>query len=117
VRCDRGEIDLTAAVLPGALMFGADLTDVRLVSADLRGAVVHSRAKLAAADLRNADLTGADLTDADLTGADLTDAILNGADLTGARWPENVPVPKGWVRDPGSAKLQRPRPDANESNA
>ena len=71
-------------------MFGADLTNVRLVAADLRGAVVHSGAKLTDADLRNADLT-----DADLTGADLTDAILNGAGLTGARWPENVPVPEG----------------------
>lgn len=95
VGCARGQIDLTAAVLPGALMFGADLTRVRLVSADLRGAVVHSGTKFTDAKLVNADLSGADLTDADLTRADLTGAILTGTNLTGARWPEKVPVPKG----------------------
>ena len=117
VGCDRGQIDLTAAVLPGALMFGADLTRVRLVSADLRGAVVHSGTKFTDAKLVNADLTGADLTDADLTGADLTDAILIGTNLTGARWPEKVPVPKGWVQDPGTARLRQSRSDANDSSA
>jgi Pentapeptide repeats (8 copies) len=114
---DRGQIDLTAAILPGALMFGADLTGVRLVSADLRGAVVHSGTKFTDAKLANADLTGADLTNADLTGADLTGAILTEAILTDARWPEKAPVPKGWVRDPGSAKLRQSRSDANDSSA
>jgi hypothetical protein len=114
---DRGQIDLTAAVLPGALMFGADLTRVRLVSANLRSAVVHSGTKFTDAKLMNADLTGADLSDADLTGADLTSAILTGANLTGARWPEKAPVPKGWVRDSGSAKLRQSRSDANDYSA
>lgn len=117
VERDRGRIDLTAAVLPGALMFGADLTRVRLASADLRGAVVHSGTKLTDANLMNADLTGADLTDADLTGADLSGAILADAILTGARWPEKAPVPKGWIRDSGSAELQHSGSDANDSSA
>jgi hypothetical protein len=91
VEYDQGQIDLTAAVLPGALMFDADLTRVRLVSADLTGA----------------DLTGADLTNADLTGAI----------LTGARWPEKAPLPKGWVRDSDSAELRQSRSDANDSSA
>jgi Pentapeptide repeats (8 copies) len=117
VEYDQGDIDLTAAVLPSALLFSADLTRVRLVSADLRAAVAHSGTKFTDADLRNADLTGADLTEADLTGADLTDAILTGANLTGARWPENTPVPQGWVRDSGSAQLRKSRSDANDSSA
>jgi uncharacterized protein YjbI with pentapeptide repeats len=84
VRRDRQRIDLTAAVLPGALLFGADLTRVRLVSADLSGAVIHTGAKLTDANLTNADLTGADLTGADLNTADLTAAILADAKLPGA---------------------------------
>jgi hypothetical protein len=76
--------------------------EVRLVSADLRGAVGHSGAKFTDADLRNMDLTGADLTE---------------AILTDARWPEKAPVPKGWVRDSGSAKLRQSRSDANDSSA
>ena len=30
-----------------------------------------------------------------------------GADLTGARWPEGVPVPDGWMADGDSGRLQR----------
>ncbi len=81
---DQRDIDLTAAVLPSALLFGADLTRVRLVSANLRHAIVHSSAKLTDADLRNADLSGADLSDADLTRADLRSADLAGANLRAA---------------------------------
>jgi len=72
---------------------------------------------LAVTALVNADLSGADLTDADLTRADLTGAILTGTNLTGARWPEKVPVPKGWVQDSGLARLRQSRSDANDSSA
>jgi len=130
---DQQDMDLTAAVLPRALLFGADLTCVRLVGAVLSHAVVHSGAKLIDADLRNADLTEADLNGADLTRADLGGAILVGADLTGAdlqgarligancaaaRWPEGAPVPEGWKLDRGSGRLERADndPAANQSS-
>ncbi len=103
---DDESLDLAAAVLPGALLFGADLTRIRLVDADLRGIVAHPGAKFRDADLRNADLTLANLTGADLTGADLTGANVARTILTGAQWPENVPAPTGWIRDSSSAKLQ-----------
>jgi hypothetical protein len=73
----RGAV-LTDVVLTGAVLTGADLTD-----ADLTGAVLAD-AVLAGADLTDADLTGAVLTRAVLRGAVLTGADLTDADLTGA---------------------------------
>jgi hypothetical protein len=86
---DRQRIDLTAAVLPGALLFGDDLTRVRLADADLSHA--HLRlVKLAEANLYGANLAGADLTGAELSAANLTGANLTGADLTGAKFPDAI---------------------------
>ena len=69
-------------------LIGADLTDVRATSADLKSADLVDadlrRAHLRGAQLDNANLTGADLTGADLTSAMLNSAILCAADLTGA---------------------------------
>lgn len=87
VRSDRQRIDLTAAVLPNALLFCADLTGIRLVNADLGHA-----------NLVGANFTGVDLVGADLSGADLSDAILSGANLTEAIWPIGETVPDGWQR-------------------
>jgi uncharacterized protein YjbI with pentapeptide repeats len=78
VRSDRQRIDLTAAILPGALLFRTDLTRARLVDADLSGA------ELADANLSNANLTRTKLADANLTAADLTAAMLGSADLGNA---------------------------------
>jgi Pentapeptide repeats (8 copies) len=89
VRRDRQRIDLTAAVLPGALLFGADLTRVRLVDADLRGA----------------KLTGANLTNADFTSADLTDAL----------WAADAVVPEGWQLDATSGRLKRADTNSGEA--
>ena len=94
VRRDRQQIDLTAAVLPGALLFGADLTRVRFVDADLRGAVIYS-----------AKLTGANLTNADLTSADLSDAL----------WAAGVAVPEGWQLDATSGRLKRADTNSGEA--
>ena len=120
-RRDRQQIDLTAAVLSGALLFGADLTRVRLVDADLSCAVIHTGANLTGANLTNADLSGADLTGGDLTGAtlsaanlagaDLTNVTLAGADFTGANltdalWAADAAVPEGWQLDASSGRLK-----------
>ncbi|MGH3259799.1 MAG: pentapeptide repeat-containing protein [Streptosporangiaceae bacterium] len=83
-------IFLNGAVLPGALLFHANLTNVRLVDADLTGA----------------NLIDADLTEADLTGANLIDADLTEADLTGAIVGPDAAIP-GWQRDPASGRLKR----------
>ena len=100
--------DLTAADLTGAHLDGATLTRAGLNGATLDGATLDGAhlhdATLDGAHLDGAHLDGAHLDGADLTGADLTRADLTGADLTGAwlrgvRWPEGVPVPKGWERD------------------
>ena len=78
----RGAV-LTRAVLTGADLRGAVLTRANLTDADLRGAVL-TRAVLTGADLRGADLRGAVLTGANLTDADLRGAVLTRADLTRA---------------------------------
>ena len=121
VMFDQQRIDLSAAVLPGALLFSANLTRLRLVGADLTGANLQGAnltdASLQDAGLQDADLTRADLTRADLTRADLTGASLGGADLTGADlrgtnltdafWPSDVVVPSGWRLDSNFQSLKR----------
>lgn len=103
--------------LTRAYLSGADLRGAFLPRAQLQGAYLD-RADLQGADLQGANLGGADLTGADLRGADLqgnaylpgaylAGAQFVGADLTGAKWPKSDPVPKGWVRDPGSGELKR----------
>lgn len=124
----HGNIDLTWADIRGADLTNANLTHADLRDADLDGAYLRS-ANLTGAALRNADLahtylrsadlagaylrfdnlTGANLRSAVLTGANLTGANLTRANLTGARWPSNVPVPHGWVRDRRSGLLIRAR--------
>jgi hypothetical protein len=103
-RLDRERVDLTAAVLPFALLLGADLSRIRLVGADLSDAVMHG-ALLVGTNLTDANLSDAELNDANLTGAILTGARLEGADLTGARIDD--PVPAGWIRDAQTGKLRK----------
>ncbi len=104
-RRDRQRIDLSAAVLPFALLFGADLTRVRLAGTVLSNAVLHG-AVLTGANLTDADLSDAELNDTNLAGAILTGARLEGADLTGACIDD--PVPDGWTRDPQTGQLSKP---------
>lgn len=101
-RRDTQRVDLTAAVLPFALLFDADLRRVRLVSADLQDAVLH-RAALIDANFTDANLAGAELIGADLTGATLAGVNLTGATIDGH-------APPGWVRDQGTGKLRRVSP-------
>jgi uncharacterized protein YjbI with pentapeptide repeats len=90
--------NLHGAVLAGANLFGADLSDASLTDANLRGADLE-RAQLQSALLMMADLGEANLSSAFLPGANFTlarlvgtklawahlsQAILIGADLTGA---------------------------------
>ena len=77
------EADLRGADLSSANLIGANLSGADLSSANLIGAT-SSLADLRGADLIKADLTGANLTEADLTGTDFTGAKLIKADLTGA---------------------------------
>ena len=81
-------ITLEGAILIGANLSEVDLKNANLMKANLSDAYICSSelndANLSKAVLRNACLTDADLTGADLTGADLRDADLTGADLTGA---------------------------------
>ena len=117
-------IFLTGAVLPGALLFYTNLTNVRLAGADLTGA------NLIGADLTNANLVGAfhdpgkevNFTGADLSGADFTDANLPranyaGANLNGTRWPGGAPAPEGWKLDTGSGRLKRAGTDSGPAEA
>jgi Pentapeptide repeats (8 copies) len=80
-RRDREAIDLTAAVLPRALLFDTDLTRVRLVDADLSWT--------------------------DLTSVNIARAKLDGAKLDGVRWPVGLAVPAGWMLDASSGRLKR----------
>jgi uncharacterized protein YjbI with pentapeptide repeats len=104
----EAEPDAELALVPGAKLVGADLSDRNLAGVDLSGADL-SRANLSGSRLINAKLAGttlfgarldrAHLLGADLTGADLTeascgaaifgsatldDAVLFNADLSGA---------------------------------
>jgi hypothetical protein len=117
--------NLTRARLIGARLIRAELNDANLTGADLMGANLTG-ALLPEAILRETLLSGAIFTGADLTDTDLTGALLGraavtmggtttiaepadftGADLSGAAWPEDVPVPEGWERDPSSGRLSR----------
>jgi Pentapeptide repeats (8 copies) len=71
-------VDLSKAVVPGAVLQNANLSGAYLSGADL------SRAYLGGADLTSASLSGAHLNHADLSGAHLDDATLASANLTGA---------------------------------
>jgi hypothetical protein len=114
--------DLRGANLPDAILYSADLTGAYLSTADLTranlteaklaGAILYG-AGLTAARLTGADLTRANLTDANLTLADLTGADLTRANLTEAKLAGGFPVPEGWVRDPGSGRLERADEDAD----
>jgi len=116
---------LTGADLTGAYLTGADLTDADLTRADLTYSNLTdayltradltdadlTRANLTYAYLTRANLTRANLTRAYLTRANLTGAFLVGADLTGANlssaeFSEGAQVPEGWLRDPGSGRLE-----------
>ena len=108
---ELGGANLTDAVLPranltGAELGGADLTGANLTDAELTDAIL-GRANLTDADLTRANLTGAALGHAAQGHADLRGADLRGADLYGARWPEGVQVPDGWMADDGSGRLKR----------
>lgn len=69
---DLDQLKATSAC-PRCNLSGADLTQVNLIGANLRGA-----------DLSGATLSQANLTNADLTGANLEGAVLNSANLSGA---------------------------------
>lgn len=69
---DLDQLKATSAC-PRCNLSGADLTQLNLTGANLRGA-----------DLSSATLSQANLTNADLTGANLESAILNSANLSGA---------------------------------
>jgi uncharacterized protein YjbI with pentapeptide repeats len=72
------KLDLSKAILGGAKLCQANLTEAILKNVNL------INANLKDADLNKANLSGANLTDANLRGANLTDANLRGANLTGA---------------------------------
>lgn len=86
VEVDGRRIRLISTDLRGAVLDGADLTNGDLTSADLRDA------SLKGTNLRRARLFRADLRGADLTGANLDGADLLHAELAGARWIDGVSV-------------------------
>lgn len=77
------QVDLSGAILRGADLRGAFLSEANLKGADLRRAFL-SEANLSGADLRGAILSGAILWGANLKGAGLSLAFLRGAILSGA---------------------------------
>jgi hypothetical protein len=106
---DLSQVDLRGAFIPEidlseARLVGADLSGAILTEADLTRSYLH-QAKLSGADLNGADLRGAILTEADLSRAYLHQAKLNGANLTGVSfnsrttWPDDFdPVKAGAVK-------------------
>jgi uncharacterized protein YjbI with pentapeptide repeats len=74
-------VNLLGANLSGANLDYANLSRVNLVYANLSGAILL-QANLSGADLTNASLSGAILFDANLSGASLGDAILSGANMS-----------------------------------
>ncbi|MDN3460833.1 pentapeptide repeat-containing protein [Rhodococcus sp. APC 3903] len=85
---DLTNLRLGSADLSGANLSGADLSDATLRTANLRGTILSgtilSGVNLGGADLRDANLRGADLTNAMLHGAILRDVNLREADLSHA---------------------------------
>ncbi len=82
-------LDATGVKLDGAFLWKADLEQVWMPQASLRGADL-SEAKLSGAriwrtDLRGACLWGADLREADFGSSDLSNAVIASADLSGAK--------------------------------
>ena len=112
---DLSQVDLRGAYIPEinlsqARLLGADLSGAILTEADLNRIYLH-QANLSGANLKGADLRGAILTEADLNRAYLHQAKLNGANLTGASynshttWPDNFdPVQAGAVKDVSQKK-------------
>src|SRR5450755_2061781 len=96
-----GHADFTDANLARAYVTGANLARANLAGANLAGAHL-SVANLTSTYLGQANLAGTYLDATNLTGADLT-----GANLTGASFLEGEPVPKGWMRESGSGRLER----------
>ena len=93
---DLGGANLSDANLRGANLRDANLRDANLCCADLRGANLRC-ADLGGANLCGADLDGANLRCANLCGAylgcaNLRDANLGGADLRGARSIPYIPL-------------------------
>lgn len=82
-------LDATGIKLDGAFLWKADLKQVWMPQASLRGADLSearlNEARIWRADLRGANLWGADLRRADFGSSDLSNAIITSADLSGAR--------------------------------
>lgn len=104
---------LREAEMPHANLSNASIStfvppgEADVIHADLQGANLRSSvlvgAHLGYANMFDANLTGADLTNATLFEAQLSRYLMSanftGADLDRAHWPDNHPVPAGWVRD------------------
>lgn len=119
------------ADLTGAHLDDADLTGAYFPYANLTSAILHraifdgahlggarlSRAWMDDTKFRHADLADANLSDATLVytdeaeDADSEDKFISpdftGANLTRVRFPQDAPIPEGWVRDPQSEELRR----------
>ena len=87
------DANFSGAYLGGANLYGANLINADLTGANLRYAILYGAiltdanltgANLYCADLTRANLCGANLLGANLTGADLRGAFLEFANLTGA---------------------------------
>lgn len=108
--------DLTRANLSEAVLTGARLDDAKLFSSDLTGACFASGRGLAAsygpARLEHARLAGADVRDANFAGADLRDArfsedlrdardvpraVFVGAALQRVQWPRGFAGPRNFA--------------------
>ena len=74
----RTKVDLSGALLRGAILNEADLSGANLRAADL------SEAHLWNADLSHADLTGANLSKANLQGASLVKTIIDRVIISGS---------------------------------
>jgi uncharacterized protein YjbI with pentapeptide repeats len=98
------DTDFTGAKLPNTSFDGARLDKAKFIGAEL------IRAKFVNAKLARADFTGATITTADFTGADVRGVTFTGANLLNTKWPEDAPVPEGWVRDAQSGRLKPAAP-------
>lgn len=107
-------VELDGRVLRDLYLPNKNLTAAVLTGCDLRGADL-SFAVLREVDLRSADLRNAQVMRADLSGADMTEALLDGADLTdvrfdaATRWPDGaVPAQSGPELPPGPQEPTSP---------